>query len=245
MFGLMGAFTLLLIVPWYWMKETVRWEKNKEELKLQNKKAQFFETLRKFSRRDWLLVIVTGTIYICWNVAFKMATSTVGNFYQDIIGFTPDGFEGILLYAGIATILGALSIGIIMDKLGRIIAFLWSSLGAFGSYLGLALHSNFMFMVTAYYFMACFLGFLLVFIPEMFSTDKRGTATGLSLTLSRIGYVVGPILAGLILVQETYHFYQILYIVAGVIALVPLLSLLIIRYEPKGKTLETIQEESN
>ena len=245
MFGLMGAFTLLLIVPWIWMKETKRWEKNKEELKIKNQKAQFIQTLKKFSKRDWVLVVVTGTIYICWNIAFKMATSTVASFYQNIIGFTAEGFEGILLYAGIATILGALSIGIIMDKLGRIIAFLWSSIGAAGSYLGLALHSNFMFMVLTYYFMACFLGFLLVFIPEMFSTDKRGTATGLALTLSRVGYVLGPIIAGAILFVETYAQYEILFIVAGAIALIPLLSLLIIKYEPKGKTLETIQEESN
>jgi MFS family permease len=93
--------------------------------------------------------------------------------------------------------------------------------------------------------MACFLGFLLVFIPEMFSTDKRGTATGISLTLSRIGYVLGPIIAGAILYVETYAQYEILYLVAGAIALLPLLSLLIIKYEPRGKTLETIQEESN
>jgi AAHS family cis,cis-muconate transporter-like MFS transporter len=245
MFGLMGAFCLLLIVPWFWMKETKRWKDNDEELKLKNQKAKFVQTLKTFTRRDWLMVVVTGTIYICWNIAFKMATGTVASFYQNIFRFSAADFEGFLVYAGIATIVGALSIGIIMEKLGRIIAFLFSSIGAAGAYLGLALHSNVVFMVLVYYFMACFLGFLLVFIPEMFSTDKRGTATGLSLTLSRVGYVVGPLIAGAILFVENYTQYEILYYVAGAIALVPLLSLLIIKYEPKGKTLEKIQEETN
>ncbi|MHA1347050.1 MAG: hypothetical protein ACTSVO_13445 [Candidatus Heimdallarchaeaceae archaeon] len=38
--------------------------------------------------------------------------------------------------------------------------------------------------------------------------------------------------------------YMILYIVAAVFALVPLLTLLLNKYEPKGKTLEKIQEET-
>lgn len=244
MYGLMGAFCLLLIIPWFWMKETKRWDANNEELKLKNQKVKFIQTLKTFTKRDWLVVSVTGTIYICWNIAFKMATGTVASFYQNIFKFSAIEFEGFLVYAGIATIVGALSIGIIMDKLGRIIAFLFSSIGAAGAYLGLALHSNIIFMVLAYYFMACFLGFLLVFIPEMFSTDKRGTAIGLSLALSRVGYVLGPIIAGAILYVQNYTQYEILYIVAGAIALVPLLSLLIVKYEPKGKTLETIQEET-
>jgi MFS family permease len=91
--------------------------------------------------------------------------------------------------------------------------------------------------------MACFLGFLLVYIPEMFSTKIRGTATGMSLTLSRVGYVVGPLIASAILFVETAATYRLLFIVAGVIALVPILSLIFNKYEPKGKTLETIQEE--
>ena len=92
--------------------------------------------------------------------------------------------------------------------------------------------------------MACFLGFLLVYIPEIFSTKIRGTATGLSLTFSRLGYVVGPLIASAILFTETATTYMILYIVAGVIALVPIITLLFNKYEPKGKTLETIQEET-
>ena len=245
MYGLMGAFCLLLIVPWYWMKETKRWKTQREELKIKKQRARFWETIKLFTKRDWFIVVLTGAIYVCWNIAFKMATGTVASYYIDIQLFTPKRFETILIFGGLATILGALSIGIIMDKLGRMVAFIFSSVGAAAAYLGLALHGHFVFMVFIYYFMACFLGFLLVYIPEMFSTDKRGTATGMSLTLSRLGYVFGPIIASAILFVETAKTYMILYIVAGVIALVPILTLIFNKYEPKGKTLEKIQEDIN
>ncbi|NPD87765.1 MAG: MFS transporter [Asgard group archaeon] len=245
MYGLMGAFGLLLIIAWFFMKETKRWTKHREEFKLKEKRVRFKETIKLFTKKDWFFVVLTGTIYICWNIAFKMATGTVASFYENVLLFTPERFETILIFAGLATILGALSIGIIMDKLGRIFAFVFSSVGATLSYLGLALHGHPVFMVFTYYFMACFLGFLLVYIPEMFPTKIRGTATGMSLTLSRVGYVVGPLIASAILFVESAATYRILFIVAGIIALVPILTLFLNKYEPKGKSLEKIQEEVN
>jgi len=244
MYGAMGAFGLVLIIPWIFMRETKRWKTQREEFKIKNKRIKLRETIKLFTKRDWIFVVLTGGIYVCWNIAFKMATGTVGSFYQDIQLYTLAEFESVLLFAGLATILGALSIGIIMEKIGRIVAFVFSSVGATLAYLGLAFIGHPVFMVFIYYFMACFLGFLLVYIPEIFPTEIRGTATGMSLTLSRIGYVAGPLLAAVILLQETATTYMILYIVAAVFAVVPILSLLLNKYEPKGKTLEKIQEET-
>ncbi|MCG3222790.1 MAG: MFS transporter, partial [Candidatus Heimdallarchaeota archaeon] len=246
MYGLMGIFGLVLIIPWFFMKETKRWKTQKEEYKIKKQRIKFRETIKQFTKKDWLFVTLTGAIYICWNIAFKMATGTVKTFFLDIQLFSADQFQTILTFAGLSTILGALSIGIIMDKLGRMVAFIFSSVGATLSYLGLAFIGHPVFMVFTYYFMACFLGFLLVYIPEMFPTEIRGTATGLSLTLSRVGFVVGPLIAFAILDMVSVSAattYIILFAVAGVIALVPLLSLFFNKYEPKGKTLETIQEE--
>jgi AAHS family cis,cis-muconate transporter-like MFS transporter len=245
MYGLMGVFGLVLIIPWFFMKETKRWETKRDEYKLDSIKQRFKETIKKFTKRDWLFIILTGVIYICWNIAFKMATSTIESFYIYIVPLG-DQFQTILIFAGLATILGALSIGLIMDKLGRIFAFVFSSVGATASYLGLAFHGHPTFMVFTYYFMACFLGFLLVYIPEMFTTEIRGTATSLSLTLSRVGYVVGPLIAFAIVSEiPTANEFLTLFLVAGIIALIPILSLFLNKYEPKGKSLEKIQEEVN
>ena len=246
MYGLMGAFGLVLIIPWFFMKETKRWQTQKDEFKLKAKRIKFREAIKQFSRRDWLFIALTGIIYICWNTSFKMATFTIESFYDVANPITME-FQTVLIFAGVATILGALSIGFIMDKLGRIVGFIFSSIGATGAFLGLAFHGHPTFMVLAYYFMACFLGFLLVYIPEMFSTEIRSTATGLSLTLSRVGYVIGPIIAAAILdaIINPPRAYMVIYLVAGIIALIPMASLLFNKYEPKGKLLETIQEEVN
>ena len=81
----------------------------------------------------------------------------------------------------------------------------------------------------------------------MFATKIRATALGLSLTLSRIGYVVGPLLGHALLpstpTPDTLGIFQIFYIAAAVIILLPLLSLIWNKYETKSKTLEVIQEE--
>ncbi len=112
------------------------------------------------------------------------------------------------------------------------------------AFLGLGI-----FMIFSYFFMACFLGFLLVYITEMFPTKIRGTAFGLTLSLSRLGYVIGPLISAAILPAEAtpagLSAYRTLYVIGAIIALLPLLSLLVNKYEPKGKSLEQIETDTD
>ncbi|MCP4762147.1 MAG: MFS transporter [archaeon] len=242
-YGIMGIFGLVLIIPWYFMKETKRWETNREEIK--QSAGSYRDQIKLINKNEWKFVVIAGIIYICWNTAFKMATSTVKFYFEDVLLST--GFDLFLILGGLGTIVGALTIGIIMEKFGRIVAFIYSSVGAAVCYIGMALLGSGIFMILVYYFMACFLGFLLVYITEMFSTKIRATATGICLTLSRVGYVIGPLLASLILPVEATPSalgnFQLLYILAAIIAAIPLISLFFNKYESKGKTLENIAEE--
>ena len=69
---------------------------------------------------------------------------------------------------------------------------------------------------------------------------------GFSLTLSRIGYVVGPLLTAVIVPAvagpDALWAYRLNYLIAAAIALLPLIALAILKYEPKGKSLEEITE---
>jgi MFS family permease len=243
-FGLMGGFGLILILLWIPMKETKRWEDHREEYK--HKIGGFWKSLATFKKKEWGFVVVTGIIYICWNVAFKMATGTVQIFYLNVLEMDPEKFDTIYTFAGLSTILGALTIGFVLDKIGRMASFLFSSVGAAISYILMAFYGM-GFMIFVYYFMSCFLGFLLVYISEMFDTKIRATAVGFSLTLSRVGYVVGPLLTSIIIPATAsagaLWSYRFNYLVAAAVALLPLIALLILKYEPKGKTLEEIQLE--
>ncbi|QEE14241.2 MFS transporter [Promethearchaeum syntrophicum] len=245
MYGLFGIFGLVILVMWFFMKETKRWETDRADLK--TRMGNYKESVKLLNKRDWLFVIISGAIYIFWNTSFKMMTTTVSIYFQDVIGLDAETWTSSYTFAGLSTILGALTIGIIMEKLGRIFALIYCSLGAAISILGLAFVYSPVFLILTYFFMASFLGFLLVYITEMFATKIRATGLGLALTLSRIGYVVGPLLGTALLPDvasaATLGTFQMYYVVAAVIILLPLLSFIWNKYETKSKTLETIQEE--
>jgi len=240
LYGLFGIFGFGTIILWFFMKETKRWELNSVKIREDAKIGKQVSRFRQLTKRDWGFILLSGLTYVCWNSAFKIATGTVADHFLGNESYT------IFYYmAGGATILGALTIGILMDKVGRIFAFIFSSVGAAVGYVLLAVSpssstTGLIGMVAVYFFMSCFLGFLLVYISEMFSTKVRATAVGFSLTLSRIGYVIGPFIASWIAPHYTW-----LYLVAAVIALLPLLSLFFNKYESKGKQLETIETEVN
>ncbi len=247
MYGLFGIFGLAILVFWFFMKETKRWETHKGEYKISI--GKYKESLKLIEKKDWMFIIISGAIYICWNTSFKMLTSTVATYYQEVIGISGDTWTSFYTFAGLSTIIGALTIGIIMEKLGRIFALIYCSIGAAISVIGIAFLATVtpIFLILAYFFMASFLGFLLVYITEMFDTKIRATALGLALTLSRVGYVVGPLLGFAILPDSPINAlgtYQMYYVLAAVIILLPLFSLIWNKYETKSKTLEAIQDET-
>ena len=227
------------------MKETKRWEEHKGEDKISL--GKYRESLKLFTKKDWKFVLISGFIYFFWNVSFKMLTVSVAVFYKGTLGYSTELWTTWYTYAGLSTILGALTIGIIMEKLGRIFALVWCSVGAAFSVSLMAYNNSPVFLILSYFFMASFLGFLLVYITEMFRTKIRATGLGLSVTISRFGYVLGPLLGAWLLpsvaTAAELGTFQNFYIAAAVIILLPLFSLIWNRYETKSKTLEAIQEE--
>ena len=134
-----------------------------------------------------------------------------------------------------------------MEKIGRIFALIYCSIGSAVSVALMAYINTPIFLILSYFFMASFLGFLLVYINELFRTKIRATGFGLAVTISRLGYVIGPLLGAWLLpggvtIGEMGTF-QTFYLAAAIIILLPLISLIWNKYETKNKTLENIQEE--
>ena len=149
-YGVFGIFGLILILLWIPMKETKRWQEHKKEYK--HSVGDFWKSLKTFKLKEWGYVIVTGLIYVCWNVAFKMATGTVQIFYIQVMEMPAENFDTIYLIAGLSTILGALTIGFVLDKIGRLAGFLFASVGAAISYILMAFF-GLGFIIFVYYFM--------------------------------------------------------------------------------------------
>ncbi len=244
-YGLMGIFGLIILGLLYFFKETKRWEDNQEEYK-QSKKT-FLKSMKLFSRDDWKFIGIFGFIYICWSTGFKFATVTMASYYIDVQGKTEDDWSSILTIAGGLTIVGALTIGFIMERFGRIPAFVWSMGGSVLSYLGLGLTGAPGFAMAIYFFMSSALGFLLVYNAERLPTKIRATGIGVLSTLSRVGFVLGPLLISVILPNEeatsaSLDSYNKLYLIGAAIMVLPFFTLLFNREETKGRTLEDIAE---
>ena len=113
LYGLFGIFGFGTLILWFFMKETKRWELNSVQIREDAKIGKTVSRFRQLTKRDWGFILLSGLTYVCWNSAFKIATGTVADHF-----FGNDSYEIFYYMAGGATILGALTIGILMDKVG-------------------------------------------------------------------------------------------------------------------------------
>ena len=238
-YGVMFFFMLALCVMWYFMKEPQRWEivhKERESKLLKIKEA--FKTL---SKQDWRYILMSTVVYSMWSIAFILAKSWGGYYYMNIRGLSEPQFRSILTIAALLTMVGAITSGILMDKLGRNGTLIIGCLGSVIGFMGLGLTGLSIFFWAIYLFMPMILGWIMVYFAEIFPTKIRSSAVGISATAVRVTYVVGPLIAALLLL--TFPTMEGFWIIGGVFMIVPLISLLIKPYETKGKVLETVQEE--
>ena len=90
------------------------------------------------------------------------------------------------------------------------------------------------------YFTSFTYTWVVVYVPEVFPTERRGACMGWTTTVARVSYVVGPALAAVMLdVSPTMEWF---WVVAAVIVLIPIGIILTVNpYETKTKELEEIE----
>ena len=137
---------------------------------------------------------------------------------------------------------GAVLSGVLMEKGGRNLTLLVSCIGSAVSFITLGLTASPVAYLGVFLFMPMALGWIMVYFAEMFPTEIRSTAVGISATGERVSYVVGPLLAALIFAVFVTSMSP-LWILAGIIMIGPLGALFLRPYETKGKSLEEVQAE--
>ncbi|MGV9142116.1 MAG: MFS transporter [Promethearchaeota archaeon] len=238
-YGIMFFFMILVLIIWKRMQETKIWTRTHEEH--EEELLKFKDALKSLKRKDLQYVAISTVVYTIWTISFKIGVTWVGYYFLTILGIDPLTFRLYLLMASLMTIIGALSAGLLLDKAGRNFTLAFGCIGAAIGYIFLGIVGSPIFMWMIYLFMPIILTWIMIYFSEIFPTRVRSTATGISVTGSRFGYVFGPLIASLLI--TIFPDYSGLWITAGIFMLIPLLSLSIKPYETKGQSLDEIQAQ--
>ena len=97
-------------------------------------------------------------------------------------------------------------------------------------------------MVISGFFMGFSYVWIITYVPEIFPTDRRGTCVGLTTSIARIAYVLGPALAAILLTISPTM--ELFWIVAGIVSIIPIGFIILFHpYETRKKELEVIEAE--
>jgi len=243
MYGIMFLFMIPALVMWFFMKETKRYETIKEERRLGKRKKHFYG-IGVINRCDLKYIIFSGIIWMCWLIV-SMFVVWAGHYFMDIHGYTLDQWSITLLGSLLMMMTGAVIGGWTMDRMGRKTGLIigCAGLGLFVVLIGLTPVpiARFMAMITGF-----FLGFsytwIIVYISEIFPTERRGSCMGWTTTTARVSYVLGPALAGIMLTVSPSM--QLFWILGGLLMIVPIVLVFLFHpYETKLKELEEIEEK--
>lgn len=220
------------------MKETTRWKDAQEGRG--EKRLGVLEALKSLGRRDVLYVGVASLVYLMWTVSFKLGTTWSGVFFTSFI--TSAEWRTILTIGGLMLPISAIISGILIEKIGRNFTLVLGTLGSIICFIGLGMTFLPIFFWGVYFFMAMVLAWIYTYVTEIFPTKVRSSSIGISVTASRLGYILAPLIAALLLFNFPGN-WLIFWGVAACFMIFPLLSFLTKPYETKGKELETIDEE--
>ena len=238
-YGIMFFFMLGLLILWYFMREPKRWLECKEER--EHKLLKIKEALKRLTRKDVVYIAVCTIVYGIWTISFKMGSTWGRHYYENVVGIPSTTYRTYLTIAGFLTMFGALTSGILMDKIGRNLTLIIGCIGSILGFLILAFTASPVAFWMVYFFMPVVFAWIMIYFAEVFRTEIRSTAVGIAATGARVSYVVGPLIASILL--AAFPTMEWFWIVGGLFMLVPIASLLLKPFETKGMILEDIQEK--
>jgi len=242
MYGVMFFMMMIGIILWLFMKETQRYEQVKAERKAGTRKEHIFG-VGVITKGDIKYIAIGALMWICW-LLDQFLFFWAGHYFMDIKGLTLQQWTyGVLLLAMLATIAGGFVAAWLLDKIGRKVTWVIGCLGMAVSMapIGFLPDSLVRIAVTlGGFFMGFSYAWIVVYIPEIFPTDRRGSCLGWTTTITRISYVLGPVVAAVLLTLSPNM--EWFWVITGAIMIIPAVSIILIKpYETKNKELEEIE----
>lgn len=243
MYGIMFIFMIPVLIMWSKMKETSRYEVIKQEREAGTRKTHWFG-LGVINKADIKYIIIAASIWLSW-LTYQFFYQMAGYYFMDKNGYTLQQWSMVLLGALVMAVIGGYLAGYLMDRIGRKPTLIFGCIGLALDLVLLGWASGWMLVVAAIllgFFTAFTYSWIVVYIPEIFPTDRRGACMGWTTTIARISYVVGPLLVSLFLgMFPDMHWF---WMVAAGIALLPIgLVLFFNPAETNNQELEEIEAE--
>jgi len=243
-YGSMFLFMIPVFFMWIFMKEPYRYEVIKEERRKGLRKRHFLG-IGVINRCDVKYLLFSATIWMCWLIVSLIGGKYIGYYFVTVNQYPQASwlliFLGILLLMMVGSFVGGWAMDRIGRKKGLIIGCF--GLGIFMGALGIIPFSfaRFIAPITGF-----FLGFsytwIIVYIAEIFPTERRGSCMGWTTTTARASYIIGPVIAAVLL--ERFPSMEWFWVITGLLMLIPIaLVFLFHPYETRIKELEEIEEK--
>jgi putative MFS transporter len=241
MYGVMFVLMIPMLVLWFFMKETNRYVKVKEERREGTRKSHLFG-LGVIDRNDVRYIAISSSIWLCWLTYFGFQLWS-GYYFMTVKGYSLSQWSMVLLGMLLMAIIGGIASGWLMDRLGRRVALLLGCVGLSIFLVLFGFSEGTLLIIVAViigFFTSFTAAWTVVYVPEIFPTERRGACMGWTTTVARISYVVGPALAAIML--EASPTMEWFWVVAGAVMLVPIGIVALFKpYETKTRELEEIE----
>jgi len=240
-YGVMSVFMIPVLVLWLFMKETQRYEVTREQRRAGIRRKHVMG-LGVIDRHDLRYIAISASIWFCW-LTYSILYFWAGYYFMTVKGYSLAQWSMVLLATLIMAMVGGVAGGWLMDRIGRRPALIMGcvALALFVALLGFAEGALLPIVAAITGFLTSFTyTWVVVYVPEVFPTERRGACMGWTTTVARVSYVAGPALAAILL--EAFPTMEWFWVVTGAIMTIPIGIVLLLKpYETRVQELEEIE----
>jgi MFS family permease len=242
MYGVMFLLMIPMLIMWLFMKETSRYESIREQRRVGHRKTHLFG-LGVIDKPDVRYILISASIWLSFLI-YTFLYFWAGYYFMNVKGYSLSQWSMVLLATLIMAMVGGVAGGWLMDRMGRRPAIVMGCTGLAILLVLLGFAEGILLPIVAAvtgFFTSFTYTWIVVYIPEIFPTERRGACMGWTTTIARVSYVVGPALAAVLL--DANPSMEWFWVVAGAVMVIPIAIVLILNpYETKTQELEEIEE---
>jgi MFS family permease len=241
MYGAMFVLMIPLLVMWLFMRETHRYDRVSAE-RTSGRRRRHVLGLGVIDRHDLRYILISAGVWLAW-LTYQVLYYWAGYYFMTLKGYSLSQWSLVLLGTLVMAMLGGVAGGWLRDRIGRNRALMLGCVGL-ALFVGALAYAEGIWLPLAAAVSGFFTSFsytwIVVFVPEIFPTERRGTCMGWTTTLARVSYVAGPALAAVLLGRSPDM--RLFWLVTAAVGLLPIAIVLLFNpHETRDQALEEIE----